>query len=324
MCNGKCTDTASDGNHCGGCGVSCLGGACLAGKCQPVVLASEQDTPFAIGLDASNVYWMNAGKPPANNGSLMTAPRTAGAEAKALTAVLNPGGLAMAGSLAYFTSSSDKAIFQMSLSTQAKNIAKTTGSPKLLVVSDGWIYFSDESTTTGTISKVNTSGGLPTVVFASQSGISGLAVRGSTLVWASTTSNAVLTGSTGGGAVQTLASVPAPRGVVMDSNYAYVAGSGQIVRAPLNGGSAVTLVNGLKSPQSLALDGRWLYWSDRGTGAATGSLMRIDINGGTPTTLASALTKSGQIAVGGDAIYWTDLGAGTVAKLRLPASAGTQ
>lgn len=324
MCSGKCTDTASDSNHCGRCGVSCLGGACLAGKCQPLVLASGQDVPNTIALDASNVYWMNFGKSALNGGLLMTVPRNAGAEPKALAKVLDPGGLAVTGGLAYYTSYSGKAIFQVSLSTAAKEIAKTAGNPSSLAVSGGWIYFGDEGTTTWTLTKVNTSGGQPTVVFANQSDVRSLTVLGSTLVWANRLSNAVLSGSTGGGLVRTLASVAKPSGVVMDSNNAYVAGSGQIVRVPLYVGSAVTLVPGLKSPQSLALDGRWLYWSDHGTGAGDGSLMRIDIKDGGPTTLASNLTRPAQIAVGGDAVYWTDSGAGTVQKLALPASDGTR
>lgn len=66
-CDGNCVDTETDPGNCGSCGHSCLGGSCLAGDCQPLELATGQDTttdepPFGrLVLDASNVYWVHAG-----------------------------------------------------------------------------------------------------------------------------------------------------------------------------------------------------------------------------------------------------------------------
>lgn len=62
-CDGVCVDTTSDAKHCGGCNHSCLGGMCVASKCQPVTLASGQrfTNPFAmptLTVDRSRVYWV--------------------------------------------------------------------------------------------------------------------------------------------------------------------------------------------------------------------------------------------------------------------------
>lgn len=46
-----------DPNHCGACGHSCLGAACSAGTCQPVVLATFSGVPTDVALDADFVYW---------------------------------------------------------------------------------------------------------------------------------------------------------------------------------------------------------------------------------------------------------------------------
>lgn len=55
MCGSSCVDTTSDGENCGACGHSCLGGACSAGVCQPVELATTGGTYMAI--DSTNAYW---------------------------------------------------------------------------------------------------------------------------------------------------------------------------------------------------------------------------------------------------------------------------
>lgn len=53
---GACGDTASDAHHCGRCDHDCLGGACVAGKCQTFVLASGLDQPLGIGLSQGKLY----------------------------------------------------------------------------------------------------------------------------------------------------------------------------------------------------------------------------------------------------------------------------
>lgn len=64
-----CVDTANDPHNCGLCGHDCLGGACIEGRCQPVVLASGEAFPYTIISDGSTVFWANwsQGNGPADN-----------------------------------------------------------------------------------------------------------------------------------------------------------------------------------------------------------------------------------------------------------------
>jgi hypothetical protein len=53
-CDGSCTDTNTDPNNCGACGHNCLGGACVAGQCQPVILSANQSQPTFLTLDGDS------------------------------------------------------------------------------------------------------------------------------------------------------------------------------------------------------------------------------------------------------------------------------
>jgi hypothetical protein len=56
-----CKGGLDDAHNCGACGHDCLGGACAAGTCQPVDIASEQGLPAGIVVDKTNLYWVNLG-----------------------------------------------------------------------------------------------------------------------------------------------------------------------------------------------------------------------------------------------------------------------
>src|SRR5688572_29963206 len=59
----SCTgvDLATDRDHCGACGHSCIGGLCNQGICQPIILVADQDGPQEVVVDATRAYFTNFG-----------------------------------------------------------------------------------------------------------------------------------------------------------------------------------------------------------------------------------------------------------------------
>src|ERR1700690_421077 len=58
LCSGQCVDEQSDGANCNACGHSCQTGACLAGVCQPVALATGRVSPTSIAVSSAGVFWI--------------------------------------------------------------------------------------------------------------------------------------------------------------------------------------------------------------------------------------------------------------------------
>jgi len=57
LCGTTCVDTQTSQNHCGQCDRSCGGGSCTAGVCQPIVIASGLDAPYALAVSGNGVFW---------------------------------------------------------------------------------------------------------------------------------------------------------------------------------------------------------------------------------------------------------------------------
>ncbi len=56
-CDGKCVLLDSDPGNCGACGHDCLGAACQSGLCAPQEIATALNDPRGLATDESHVYW---------------------------------------------------------------------------------------------------------------------------------------------------------------------------------------------------------------------------------------------------------------------------
>lgn len=72
-CAGTCVDLAGDGANCGACGHDCGGGACSAGQCQALVVASGLGEPRVVALGDGELFVATASgqiyRGPASGGS---------------------------------------------------------------------------------------------------------------------------------------------------------------------------------------------------------------------------------------------------------------
>lgn len=130
-----------------------------------------------------------------------------------------------------------------------------------------------------------------------------------------TTSGNIVRVPVNGGTAQTLAPTnSAPTGLALDASTAYfTTASGSVRKVPLGGGTATQLVSSESSPESLVVSGSSLYWLNTGNGR----LRRVGTGGGTVTTLASGIGWPRGLAVDTTYAYFADASKGTIQRLTL-------
>jgi len=299
-----CPSSESDPANCGACGHDCHGAACVGGMCQPVILASGQDNPLWIALDATNVYWVSGGpgEPGVTaDGSLRSVPIAGGSPV-----------------------------------TLASNLE----APSTLVVDSTTVYWVNAGTAAtdyadGTVVKMPLAGGAITTLSTSPSRFTGIARDGANVYWADGLSGGgvVVAVPLGGGPAVTLASAQGPV-------YELVAVSGDvfceaspansvaetITKLPVAAGTPVALASNQLYAQGLAVDGSSVYWATEelfvdGGVLDVGQILTVPKAGGLPVTLATQQTSPSALAVDGSSIYWVSY-ASNGAILKMPLTGG--
>lgn len=234
----------TNGDHCGACGHSCMGGTCTNGRCAAETVVGNRNRPAGIVVDNTNVYWTDLW-----DNTLYRAPKSGGPPATIATGgVIGP--LAIDGSTLYYP----------------------TGAAIRRIGTDG-------------------TGG-QTVVAAESYVVSDLALDATRVFWLRL-------------------------GTWSGSNYN---GDGQVMRAPLGGGSPTPLASNQNRPRAIAVFGSTVFWVTEGTytGATynnDGAVLSVPVGGGATTTIASNQRKPCGIAATTNVVYWTTCGNGQVAKL---------
>jgi hypothetical protein len=329
-CNGNLaqdgceSDISSDPKNCGACGVSCGGGGCSGGKCQPVQLGANQGNPGQLAIDLDYVYWSNYGAGTAY-GSIYRAHKDS--QAPALVA----GG-------------SDTS------QNGAWGIATDDVTSKVF-----WTTFTSTSHV-GSALKV----GSTALAVASVNGrLRGAVLDGSYLYWANYEQSAIMrvditSPSAVAETVATGASVSRPNTIAFDASSLFwsnegaagpptstgaptsLSNSGSVValsKASIGGPLAVTtLVSSLDKPRGLAVDDTNVYFTIVGTAPNSGAVARVlkGIASQAPTLISSGLGMPRELALctgagcGSDPyLYISTFATGTVLRVAKTAPAGT-
>jgi hypothetical protein len=330
-CNGSCVDEDADSLNCGACGHSCLGGICLARVCQPVTLASGQDDPVGIAVDATSVYWTNNGTYADGgtpiDGTVMKVPRGGGSTVTLASGQSAPYGVAVNLTSVYWTTQvAAGTVMQVPLAGgTATTLASGQDLPTGVAVDGTSVYWASDST----VMKVPLGGGKPTILATQQNGASFIAVDATSVYWTNFAAGSPLTGTVmsvplSGGPPKMLAQMQnSTGGIVVDASNVYWVEEGTkdnnftdgtVMSVPIGGGTPIVLASSQNAPQFITVDATSLYWTNAGMEIhdfMDGAIVKMPLTGGATTTLALAQNNPWEIAVDATSVYW--ISQGTVA-----------
>lgn len=286
--------------------------------------------PFAIAVDATDVYWTDA------SGTVMRVPISGGSPATLASGLGDvPYAIALDESSVYWTITGDAMPNAGSVMMLPKRggtpitLASGINVPAAIAVDATGVYWDDTlfvggGMGRGVIMRAPLDGGAPvTVASVPDNFAPAMQSVGGDLFWAAW--DAVPFGTGGpdavyevpiaGGTVTTIVTsndVAAPTSLAVDGTHVYwTDGTGDfaVVAAAIHGGAVTTLVSRATDPgSSIAVGGANVYWAN-----LDGSLMRVPSSGGNVTTLATANSPEGpgntSVALDATSVYWTPGGA---------------
>ena len=255
--------------------------------CAPIVMASAQASPVAIGIDSTHLYWANAGTYTFE-----------GCQATGARPGCSP----------TLTHNLDGALMKMPLAGGAPTVlASGLPRPSAIALDPSYVYLSDDSR----VMKVPIGGGMLTVLAAFQGLPWSIAVNTTNVYWANHEEATLLTVPIDGGTPVVIASnqESSPK-IAVDATSIYWATAGLnggVLKMALTGGTPIRLATHQSQPWQIALDAANLYWTQLAVGMIGNEVRMVSLCSGAMTTLVTGQQRPGAIAAGATGVYWTDV-----------------
>ncbi len=290
-CGGACVNLNSDALNCGACGHSCLGGTCADGFCAvttTVLLAQNPGSCTEFGgfaLEAGTFYLSedavgNFGCSPPDGGEIIALQNVNGAGASVFSA--------------------------------------PQYQPGQIIADAGLIVWADYGISgtygglDGGIVLAQIDGGSPRTVVWGIPIRAAIALDSENVYWVEGyPTGRVMRASLSDGTSRQIGQSYNPTAVTVDSSFVYWADrgnlefSGEIMRAPIDGGSATSLATGQDEPTWVIVDSSNVYWLNSG-----GEIFRSLLDGGSPVPLATGLADPQFMLLDSSTLFVIDPGGG--------------
>ncbi|HEY8088466.1 MAG TPA: hypothetical protein VIF09_11490 [Polyangiaceae bacterium] len=344
VCGGACVDLQSEASSCGRCGHDCGGGACDAGTCQPVTLASGLDSPRALTVSGSTVYFTTHG----SSGYVASCPTTGcGSNPTVLTKGLALGaGIAVSGTSIFFAAFGNSqgdggyagnGAFSCSTMgcAQATPLASSPGNPVGITTDGAFVYWNDSSLGQILSCAAGGCGGVPTVITSGQSSPwYGVAVDASSayVYWTGRGDGTVDRcdlPACAKGALPIATGRAGPFDLAVDATSVYFTSydpnspmnpaSGTVESCAVTGcsGGHVIFAGQQVTPVGIAVDDSAVYWANNGDGTIA-SCPKSGCPSAGPMQLAASQSGPFLVALDTGFVYWTNTSGGTVMRVAKP------
>lgn len=215
-------------------------------------IASGQGAPTGIALFGDSIYWANE-----STNRIATLQRDGGGGGTVL-GTPSPRFIAVDAVTQYWTSGSGTV--SRNFLSMSNPLVTGLGSPWALVIDADALYWTDNSDA-GAFGRTDFASAT-TTRYASGTPFTGIAIDGARVYASKFAGNEIVKVPIDGGALLRVVTTPSPGSLVYSSGFLYWANGTQIRRVSVDGGAQDVLAGTSSATPVLAIDGRYVYWTD--------------------------------------------------------------